>query len=204
MSSNTHKRSIVKTVVYALFYSVFIFIMSSFILNSCKMSDHEIADDVIFDKNTVKAYESSKENFNVQVYNIEKRFEAVEANKLLQLKYFYYIPEANQMQLTVKYNTEYAKAPTDEFMPFEIILKDQNGNTVDNYFFKGAEKDGYGYIRIAWNGVEFTEESEYTLTVNQEKDGKTVTRGTFLMQKPSTAHETLKLKKKNAPYIYEK
>ncbi len=203
MNENKPKRSIIKTILYALFYGIFMFIMCSFIFNSCRMSDTEIADDVIFDENTIKAYEADKENFEVLVYDIEKRFEAVEANKLLQLKYFYYIPEAEQMQLTIKYNTVYADAPTEDFIPFELILKDHSGNVIEDYFYEAAEKQGFGYIRIAWNGVKFTDESEYTLHINQEKDGKMVSRGSFLMQKSTTAHKAIKLNKKNAPYIFK-
>ena len=55
---------------------------------------------------------------------------------------------------------------------------------------------------MAWNGVEFTSKSEYTLFVDQEKNGEIVNRGTFLMQKASTAYEDVKLTKKNAPYIF--
>ncbi len=204
MNQRSTKKSLIGTVLTALFFAVFIFIMSSFIFNSCRMSDHEIADDVIFDDVTIKAYNDAKDSFTVLMYDIEKRFEAVEANKLLQLKYFYYIPEARQMQLTIKYNTSYAPAPTEESLPFEIILKEHTGEIKNDFFYASAEKDGYGYIRIAWNDVEFTKESEYTLHINQEKDGKTINRGSFLMQKPTTAYTEMKLTKKNAPYIFGK
>ena len=202
MEQENTKRSIIGTILYALFIGLFIFIMSCFAINSCKMSDSDIADDVIFDETTKAVYESDKDGFEVRVYNIEKRFEAVEANKLLQLKYFYYIPEAKQMQLTIKYSTDYAAAPTKESIPLIITLKDHNGKVISDTFYECDEKQGYGYIRMAWNGVEFTSKSEYTLFVDQEKDGEIVNRGTFLMQKASTAYEDVKLTKKNAPYIF--
>ena len=202
MYEENEKKSIPRTVLTFLFLFLFIFIMSSFIINSCRMSDHEIADDVIFDTKTKDAYNSDKENFTVRVYNIEKRFEAVEGNQLMQLKYFYYIPSTNQMQLTVKYNTSYAATPTNDSIPFELLLKDQSGKTYNDYFYECAEKNGYGYIRVCWNEVEFLDKSEYTLLINQNKDGKMVSRGAFLMQKPSTAYEEIKLTKKNAPSIF--
>lgn len=203
MDQENTKRSIVGTILYALFIGVFIFIMSCFMINSCRMSDSDIADDVIFDDITKEIYEADKENFEVRVYNIEKRFEAVEANKLLQLKYFYYIPEADQMQLTIKYSTDYAAAPTKESIPLIITLKDHTGKIISDTFYECDEKQGYGYIRMAWNGVVFSDESEYTLFVDQEKDGKIVHRGTFLMQRAGTASEKVKLTKKNAPYIFQ-
>ncbi len=204
MNEENTKKSTVGSILYGLFFAVFIFIMSSFIFNSCRMSDHDIADDVIFNETTKSVYESSKDDFKVLVYDIEKRFEAVEANKLLQLKYFYYIPDAKQMQLTIKYNTSYASAPTKENQPFDIKLTDHEGNTKENYFYEAAEKDGYGYIRICWDDIYFSDTSEYTLFISQEVDGKIKERGRFLMQKPTTAYEEVRLNKKNAPYIFSK
>lgn len=204
MYEENKKKSVIATVLYAIFFSVFIFIMSSFAINSCKMSDHEIADDVIFDETTKRVYEESKDNFKVLMYDIEKRFEAVEANQLLQLKYFYYIPEAKQMQLTIKYNTSYAPAPTENSLPFDISLKDHSGSDNNNYFYEAAEKQGYGYIRMCWNDIEFSDSSEYTLYIYQEVDGESKKRGHFLMQKPTTAYKEMRLNKDNAPYIFGK
>jgi len=202
MNEESTKKSPVGMILYAIFFAIFIFIMSSIIFNSCRMSDHNIADDIIFDDMTKRVYEDSKDDFTVLMYDVEKRFEAVEANQLLQLKYFYYIPDAKQMQLTIKYNTSYAAAPTKQAIPFEILLKDHEGNNNSNYFYEAAEKDGYGYIRICWNNIHFDENSEYTLYINQEVDGKVKERGRFLMQKPSTAYKKMRITKKNAPYIY--
>lgn len=204
MYEETNKKSIIKLILSGLFFAIFFFIMSSIIFNSCRMSDAEISDDVIFDEITINAYNKNKTDFKVYAYDIEKRFEAVEANQLLQIKYLYYIPEALQMQVTIKYNTSYAKMPTKDYIPFELILKDEEGNILNDYFYEPSENDGYGYIRVCWNGVEFSDSSEYTLHINQNVNGKTVTRGTFLMQKATTAYKEIKLTKNNAPYIFSK
>ena len=196
--------STVKLIFTGLFFAVFFFIMSSILFNSCRMSDAEISDDVIFDDITISTYESNKNDFKVYSCNIEKRFESVEKNQLLQLKYLYYIPDARQMQVTIKYNTSYADAPSKDNIPFELILKDESGNLLSDYFYEASEKDGYGYIRVCWNGVEFSDSSEYTLHINQNVNGNSVSRGTFLMQKSTTAYTELKLDKKNAPNIFSK
>ncbi|MBR5308252.1 MAG: hypothetical protein IKU43_05730 [Clostridia bacterium] len=198
---NEKKKSPIGVVFSALFFGIFLFIMCSIIFNSCRMSDSDICDDVIFDDRTYEAYNSSPEDFSVEAYDIEKRFEAVEANQLLQLKYLYYIPSAKQMQVTIKYNTSYAETTDSTELPLNLTLKNHTGEILDDFFFVTDVKDGYGYIRICWNNVEFSDKSEYTLHVTQKKGDKEVNRGSFLMQKATTAHKEIKLTKKNAPEI---
>jgi len=190
------KRSLIGTILYSLFFGLFIFIMSSFIINSCRMHDHEIADDIIFDENTKNAYEKGTENFKVIEYGLkDKRFASVQANQLLQLKYLYYIPSANQAQLTIKYNTSYAEPASDTSIPFDIVLKDKNGIEMTDYYYEHAEKDGYAYIRMAWNNVEFSDKSEYTLHIELEKDGKQIVDESFLLQHAQTPHREMRLHK---------
>lgn len=204
MYEENNKKSLLKTILYSIFMGIFLFIMCAIIVRSCQSIDSPIADDVIFDDITKKAYNDSPEDFKVITYDLEKRFEAVEANQLLQLKFLYFIPSAKQMQITIKYNISYAKPATDTFLPFDLILKNDSGDILNDYFYEHDEKDGFAYIRIAWNNVEFTDKSEYTLQINQKKEGKTVTRGTFLIQKGSTAHQDTPLTKDIAPYIFSK
>ena len=201
MYEESQKKSIIATMLYWLFIGLFLFILCAYIFRSCESS--EIEDDVIFDEITKKAYEQSPDEFKVINYGLEKRFEAVEANQLLQLKYLYYLPSAKQMQLTIKFNKSYARPATDSFIPFDLILKDQDGNTLTNYFYEHESNKRYGYIRVAWNDVEFTDKSEYTLHIMQEKDGKKVLRGSFLLQNGSTEHAEIRLTKDIAPYIFE-
>ena len=137
-----------------------------------------------------------------KLLGIEERFESVNDNKLLQMKYMYYIPEAKQMQVTVKYNTEYAGDTFGEEMPLTLVLKDHKGNILRDCYFKTDEKYGYGYIRVSYRGVEFTEDSEYTLYVYFK--GETDTSkyiGKFTMQDANSAYAPLKLTKKNAPEL---
>ena len=106
------------------------------------------------------------------------------------------------LDLTTAVTLFLKQALREQAIPFEILLKDHEGNNNNNYFYESAEKDGYGYIRICWNNIHFDENSEYTLYINQEVDGKVKERGRFLMQKPSTAYKKMRITKKNAPYIY--
>lgn len=204
MYEEESKKSFLRFIISTLFMSVFVFIMCSFIFNSCRMSDSDIADDVIFDDKTDEVYKSSPDDFEVYTYDIEKRFEAIDGNQLLQLKYLYYIPSARQMQITIKYNTGYASPATDTYLPFELILKNHLGDVYEDYFYEFDEKSGYGYIRICWNNVDFTQDSEHILYINQEINGKMISRGSFLMQKATTAKEKTKLTKNNAPNIYNR
>lgn len=202
MYEENSKKSLFSVIFSAIFFAVFIFIMSSYIIRCSKMSDADIADDVMFNDITIAAYEKSPKDFKVLTYDLEKRFEAVEKNQLLQLEYLYYIPKTEQMQLTIKYNTSYANVATDTSLPFILTLKNEAGEVINDFFYQYDEKDGYGYIRVCWNGVKFTAESEHTLRIEQEKDGETVSRGLFLIQKSTTASKEIKLTEKNAPYIF--
>lgn len=202
MYEEKQQKSKMSFIFSCLFFAVFIFVMSSFIIRSCKMSDADIADDVIFNEASANVYKNDPNNFKVFVYDLEKRFESVDANQLLQLKYHYYIPSVKQTQITIKYNSSYAKPAAKDFVPFEIYLKDHNGDILDDYFYEYAEKDGYCYLRVAFNNVVYTDDSEYTLFIEQNIDNKTVSRGTFIIQKPSTASNVMKLDKKTAPFIY--
>jgi len=64
-----------------------------------------------------------------------------------------------------------------------------------DYYYEHAEKDGYAYIRMAWNNVEFSDKSEYTLHIELEKDGKQIVDESFLLQHAQTPHREMRLHK---------
>lgn len=187
-----------------LFFALGIFIIGCFVFRSCKMSDIELADDVIFNDEIMQLYEQSPEEFKVYTYGLRKRVESVEANQLLQMKYMYYIPSAKHMQVTVKYNTSYADKPTDDNLPLKLVLRDQENNVYDDFFYEHGERNGYAYIRISFANVEFSKDTEYILYVYYEKNGEEKQIGKFIMQDKSSASREIELTEKNAPALFKK
>ncbi len=197
------KKSIVGRLFTYLIFALGIFVISCFIFRSYRMRDIPLCDDILFNESTYEAYNSDKDNFKVYTYGLRKRFESVQANQLLQLKYMYYIPDASQMQVTVKYNTSYAPVATKEQLPLKLVLKDEKSNTYDNFFYEFGDKYGYGYIRICYENVVFTDESEYTLFVYGDIEGEEKLLGKFVMQDSHSARSEIKLDKKTAPNLFE-
>ncbi len=198
------KKSLLGTILTCCFFSVGIFIICCFIFRSCKMSDVPLADDVLFDSEAMEIYKSAPEDFKVYTYGLRKRFESVDENYLLQVKYMYYIPAAKKMQVTVKYNTVYADAPTDNTLPFKLILKNEKSEEMTDYFYEHDVKNGYAYIRVCYNGVEVSDMTEYTLYVNLPmKDGTLKQIGKFIMQDANSTYGEIDLNKKTAPALFE-
>ncbi len=205
MYEENKKRSLpVKILTYS-FFSVGIFIISCFIFRSCKMSDAPICDDVLFDSELTEIYNAAPEEFTVYTYGLRKRFESVGENYLLQLKYMYYIPSAKKMQVTVKYNTVYADAPTDDTLPFELVLKNEKSTELKDFFYEYEVKNGYAYIRLCYNDIDVTDTSEYTLYINLPlQDGTSKQLGKFILQDSHSAYGKIRLTEKNAPAVFHK
>lgn len=193
----------VKILTYS-FFSLGIFIICCFIFRSCKMSDAPICDDIIFDSELYEIYNKNPEEFKVYTYGLRKRFESVGENYLLQLKYMYYIPSANKMQVTVKYNTVYAGVPTDTVLPFDIVLKNEKSEEMSDFYYEYELKNGYAYIRLCYNCIEVTDTSEYTLYINlPTADGSSKQLGKFILQDAHSAYSRISITKKNAPTLFK-
>lgn len=163
-----------------------------------KFFDNGISDDVLVDENVRKAYDELGDEFEVYAYSIATRFKAVDDNQLLQIDHLYYIPSANQMQVTVRYSTAYAEPATESFLPFIFELKDKNGNILSDFYYDFGVDGKFCDIRLAYKGVCFDDTSEYMLAIKQERNGNIVTHGDFLLQNSATASRRIELDSYNA------
>ena len=205
MYEEPRKKSIVGWILTCCFFSIGIFIICCFIFRSCRMQDAPVCDDVLFDRKSLEIYNKSPDEYTVYTYGLRKRFESVDANYLLQVKYMYYIPAAKQMQVTVKYNTVYADAPTDDTLPLKLVLKNEKSEEMTDYFYEYDVKNEYAYIRICYNGIEVSDTSEYTLYIHLPKEDGTYKQiGKFIMQDANSTYGEIELNKKNAPILFEK
>ncbi len=185
-----------------ILYAAGLFIIFTIIFRSYKMSDIPLCDDLICDEEIISSYEENPEEFKVLTYGLRKRFESVNDNKLLQMKYLYYIPSARQMQVTVKFNKSYGGEIGKDEMPLRLVLKDAKGNTYDNCYFRTGEKYEYGYLRISYRNIEFTADSEFTLYVYLPEETDTSKYiGRFTMQDANSAYTDTKLTKKVTPEL---
>ena len=197
------KKSLIGRLFIYLIFALGIFVLSCFIFRSYRMSNIPLCDDILFNETTYEAYNSDKENFKVYHYGLHKRFESVLANQLLQMEYMYYIPIASQMQVTVKYNTSYAPVPTEDTLPLRLVLMDEKSNVYDDFFYEFGDKHGYGYIRICYENIVFTDESEFTMYVYGDIDGKEELLGKFIMQDSHSTYGEVRFNKKTVPQFFE-
>lgn len=186
-----------------LVFALGIFILSCIAIRSARMKDVDFCDDVLFDDATVEAYREG--GLHVYTYGLKKRFESVGSNQLLQLKYMYYLPETKQLQVTVKYNTSYADAPSAESIPFDLYLRDGKSEETRDFFYRAGEKGGYGYIRLCFSDIVFSDAEEYTLYVvlPDEDSGEGKLLSKFTLYDATSACALLELTEKNAAALME-
>ncbi len=203
MDEALEPKTIVGKILLWLLFALGIFIIGCFIFRSYKMSDIDLCDDILCSEKTYEAYDDG--DFRVYTYGLRKRFESIEANQLMQLKFCYYIPETKQLQVTLKYNTSYADAPTKEKIPFILYLRDEKGNVLEDYFYDCGDKYGYGYIRLCFEDVEKRDNCEYTLYVDMPgEDGEVKNLSRFTLLSSTSAYEETKLNKKIASALLER
>ncbi len=116
-------------------------------------SDHKIVKEVLVNDKFLEAYESAPEEFTVEKYGIEKSWADIREGRLLEFNNLYYVPMASQMQISVKFNMDLAQCEYDEEIPFRFRLRDENGTEYTDYWYRFAEKMGYGYVRICFEDI---------------------------------------------------
>lgn len=138
--------------------SIIVFIYSCIVVRSLVSCDSKLVEKVIYNETTVKAYEGQEELY-VEQYPLNDFWRSIGANQLLMIDNLYYSPVAQQMQVSVKYNTSYAFAPSASRIPFRFYLLDEVGMKYEDYFFKTDLRNGYGYIRVCFEGIELTKQT---------------------------------------------
>lgn len=137
-----------------IFLSLIILVYLILAARCVQSSDHKIVDKVLVNDAFVKAYESSPEEFAVEKYGIEKAWADIREGRLLEFNSLYYVPLAKQLQISVKFNLDLPLCEYDAEIPFRFRLRDEEGNEYTDYWYEFAEKTGYGYIRLCFEGIE--------------------------------------------------
>ena len=135
--------------------------------------DSDMVDDILKTEKIVAAYESSPEDFEVQQYGITHWYESKNASgdesnlggKLLSVSHLYYIPAAESLQVTVKFNLDILEnseaSYSKELLPFRVYLEDEYGNVYESVMAEYDERYSFGYIRVCFEGVKLEKDDEF-------------------------------------------
>lgn len=143
-----------------LFLSLIILVYLILAARCVQSSDHKIVDKILVNVVFVKAYENSPEEFSVEKYGIEKAWDDIREGRLLEFNNLYYVPLAKQLQISVKFNLDLPLCEYEEEIPFRFRLRDDEGVEYTDYWYEFAEKTGYGYIRLCFEGIELEKPEE--------------------------------------------
>ncbi|MBQ9746324.1 MAG: hypothetical protein IJW21_05830 [Clostridia bacterium] len=146
------------------------------------------ASKVIWTKNSYAAYEQLGDDLLIYTQDVGTVYDK---DGKFSLYEFHYIPAANEVQFTVRFNqstidklaeelteekrkemgeafTE-ADAITDEMlgdMPFAFVVRDDFGNVYTAYEYTTFTKNRYTYVRVAFSGIDLYDIEKGTPTVN--------------------------------------
>ncbi len=147
-------KKLFKWIAVAIMLAVYIVLFIR-IFVSC---DSEIVDSIIKTDRIVSEYEKDPENFEIQQYEITGWYKSINDGKLLSVDNLYYFPSADSLQISVKFNKDILLCDaeySDELLPFEFYLEDEQGNIYSEYTAVYDERFDFGYIRLCFEGIEF-------------------------------------------------
>lgn len=138
-------------------YSVILLVFGILVARCSMYGNHKIVKKVLVDDTLRAVYDN--EDFVVEQYGMDNPWQVVESGRMVEFNHLYHIKSANQLQFSVKYNTDIVEhIRKEDGLPFKFKLVDNNSNVYEDYFFETAEKFGYGYIRLCFNGVSLIDE----------------------------------------------
>ncbi len=165
---------IMKLVLKALFLALIIFIYGFFVLRICTSSPDQT---IIWTEKTMQAHDADKDNFIIytqepQVF-IDEHDGETQTGFNLSIFHIAYIPSAQQLQVTVRYNKsalpllqekyeDYDPEQTDE--PFVYSLMLENGERITGYQYKATKTNRYYFRYLVFDGVDLDDYEliEYT------------------------------------------
>ena len=157
-----------KKIFKYLVYAVILFVYGCLIFRSFMSCDAPIVDKVLMDEQAAHIYREDPDAFTVEQYGMREAFVKIADGRMLSFDKLYYLPKANQLQVTVKFNTDIASEPTDE-LPLSFYLVDETGNEYHDYFYEYETRFQYGYARVSFRGIELSKETELTDGMDRKK-----------------------------------
>jgi hypothetical protein len=190
-------KKLFKTVCIAIMLAVYI-ILAIRIFVSC---DSEIVNKVLKTPGIEAAYAEKGSDFIIEQYEITNWYKSKNpagmeqsdrGGKLLSVDSLYYIPDTENLQITVKFNLDILKdretVYSSDTLPFEIYLEDENLDIYRNISaVEYDERYSFGYIRLCFDGIKL-----------EKNDGTTDADGD-----PSRKSYEMYLEMRNADGEYE-
>lgn len=152
-------------------YAMILLIVSLLIWRMCSFSSTPKEMDVLsWNSTTASAYEEHGEKMQVFDLNMSEKYRVSPDGKF-SVRAVYYIPEADQLQLTVCYNDSTLKLLDEDFGPswtLDFILTDDRDRAYFGNCVGSAEQGVYNYARFVYDMVDLDELDELALTVRLE------------------------------------
>ena len=126
--------------------------------------------EMIWTENAVAAYESDPEGFKVTYYPSTDSFSE---NNMYSINQITYTDGIGQLQATVRYNERTLKylmqekglASLPEGEIFIFKLRDNFGRVYTDYSYTVAERSGYGYRHVIFDGVDMEDVTQIILEI---------------------------------------
>lgn len=155
--------NIVKITFKSLMLGISLFIYAFFIFRLCTMDDPKEMTKIIWNDVSRAAYAADPAGFEAldQEPNTYINNEGT-----FWISNVVYLPSADQLQLTIKYNDSTLKylkqALGDETLvlpdePFSYSLLDEDGNRYTAYSSVSHHKQNYNYRRLVFEGIDMTD-----------------------------------------------
>lgn len=181
---------VIKTVIKSIFVALIIFIYGFFALRLCTSNPKQ---DILITQATYNAYNNNKDSFVVYSQNpqifIDEHDSKQNTGYNLAIFNITYIPQAKQLQVTVRYNKSTLKLLEDVYgsdintdEPFVYSLLFEDGTRITSYTYKATKTNRYHFRYIVFDNVELEAYEEVLYT--PENSAVTDDEGRIL------AHET--------------
>lgn len=188
----------------ALILAVYLILMIRFFV-SC---DADIVDELLKTPAITAAYETYQANgnseaFEIQQYEVTDWYKSKDragdteqrGGKLLSVSNLYYIPAAESLQITVKFNLDILENRETDYsaaqLPFSFVLEDESGNLYTHLSaVKYAERYSFGYIRLCFDGIRL-EKDDGSVDENGLPQRKNYEMYLYMLQNDGTYSETV-------------
>jgi len=162
MSNSIGKK--VKTVLKLLVFLTSLCIYLFFFFRVCSSNDPKVMQQIVWNETTVAAYQQEPDAFQA-FEQFPSAYMTVDGS--FWITNIVYLPQAKQLQVTVKYNDstlrKLKEAIGSDYQipdePFVYYLVDDNGTRYDEYSFISDEKSIYNYRRLVFENIDLTDVS---------------------------------------------
>lgn len=145
-------KKIWKAIAYALIAAVYLILFIRFFV-SC---DSSVMKEIIKTDAMEEIYRE-KGDVDIRQYEIRNWYKSIDNGRILALDNFYWFPETNDLQVSVKFNKKILSDPertySAEDLPFVFYLEDENLNRYTDYTAVYDERYSFGYIRLDFSDV---------------------------------------------------